>query len=273
MKPQDLPRQELRISIFTRRVGFVCVLAFCALASKSYAYAAKKSAPTSVGTPSSKLASKTSASKTTVKSTVKPSGAAPAASTTVVRVQSVTTQGANNYNLKTEVEKRIVEVQKQAAPDLTVGAAVCPDSLGVKTDKIPIGTYDCSITIAGVKAPYTVVVKEGGFQNSGVFEVAPAKAIVSVQKIVNFIKTSLDPIEADKAVISCGKAKVIVGDPGTPIPCTITSNGNVQTLIFAIRNVNGLVTLQERSTTTIAGATSVVPGAVDASTTVATKKK
>ncbi len=186
-----------------------------------------------------------------------------------------------SYDIKADVEKRIVDIQTQAAPELTVGKATCPEELKTSSAKIPLGTYSCSVSIAGVPAPYNVIVKEGGFLNSGVFQITPAKAIVSVAKIVAFIKTSLDPAEVDKATVSCGKAKVIVGDPGTQIPCTITNGADTQKLVFVVRNVNGLVTLQEQATTTTAagGATDSSPAAsapatsVPATTKKVTKKK
>jgi hypothetical protein len=253
------PCSSLTALVLRRRTVFIAVVVMwvvlmLAISSTATSVSAAKTkvksgkATTTVATPS------TVATTTSI-----PKGAVAA------RVKAATTTIAKSYNLKADIEKRIVEVQRQAAPDLVVGAAVCPDTLSAKTSKIPIGTYSCVVTISGVKAPYNVIVKEGGFQNSGIFQVAPSKAIVSVGKIQSFIQTSLDPVEAEKAKISCGKAKVIVGDPGTLITCTLTVEADVQKLVFEIRNVNGLVALQETSTTIAASST--VAGA--GSTTVA----
>jgi hypothetical protein len=217
--------------------------------------------------PASAASKKNKTTTTTeAKPTVSRLAPAEAPTKTVVGSTAVGAPKAGAYDIKSDVEKRIVDIQQQAAPELAVGKATCPDELRTSSAKIPLGTYSCSVNIAGVSAPYNVIVKEGGFLNSGVFQITPAKAIVSVAKIVDFIKTSLDPAEVDKAKVSCGKAKVIVGDPGTQIPCTITNNADVQNLVFVVRNVNGLVTLQEPATTTTAVGGNTVTTAVTATT-------
>ena len=152
-------------------------------------------------------------------------------------------------DLKADIEGKIASVQRQAAPGLTVGAVSCPASLAGKKTKVPVGNYSCSVIINGVPAPYTVIVKEGGSLKGGVFQITPAKAIIDVSKIVAFVKTSLDPTDAANTKVLCGKASVIVADPGAPIACTLTRGKAIETLNFEIRNVNGLVALKTETAT------------------------
>ena len=147
-------------------------------------------------------------------------------------------------DLKGDIEAKIASVQREAAPGLKVGGVSCPVTLAGKKTKVPVGNYSCTISIEGVPAPYTVIVKEGGSLKGGVFQISPAKAIIDVSKIVAFVKTSLDPADATAAKISCGKATVVVADPGSPIVCTLTRGKAIEKLEFEIRNVNGLVALK-----------------------------
>ena len=167
-------------------------------------------------------------------------------------------------DLKGDIEAKIASVQREAAPTLKIGAVSCPATLAGKKAKVPVGNYSCTITIEGVPAPYTVIVKEGGSLKGGVFQIFPAKAIIDVSKIVTFVKTSLDPADAAATKISCGKATVVVADPGTPILCTLTRGKAVEKLEFEVRNVNGLVALK---TGARPAAPSTIPAVVAASST------
>ncbi len=187
-------------------------------------------------------------------------------------------KAAKATDLKADIEAKIASVQRDAAPGLKVGGVSCPTTLAGKKTKVPVGNYSCTITIEGVPAPYTVIVKEGGSLKGGVFQIAPAKAIIDVSKIVSFVKTSLDPADAASAKISCGAATVVVADPGAPIVCTLTRGKAVEKLEFEIRNVNGLVALKAGAKAPVASTIAAVvapstsaPSATGASTTAAPK--
>jgi hypothetical protein len=160
------------------------------------------------------------------------------ASTTAAPVQRGT------KDLRADIERRIVEVQRQAAGGLSVGKASCPESLAGVKKTVPIGTYTCTVAIEGIPAPYTVVVKEGGFLKGGVFSIAPARAIIDVGRVVTFLKEALDPAEASTAKVACGRAKVLVVDPGATFACTVVVAGRTDTYVMEVRNVNGLVSLK-----------------------------
>lgn len=166
---------------------------------------------------------------------------------------------AATTDLKKEIETKIQQVQATAAPTLKVGAATCPAKLGGAPKKIPIGTYTCTVVIEGVSAPYTVVIKDGGFLKSGVYSIAPAKAIIDLTKVVGFVRNSLDPKEAPLAKINCGKGVVVVLEPTSTIVCAVTVAASVQKYTFVVKDVNGTIAL--RST----------PGSTGASTSVSPK--
>jgi hypothetical protein len=157
---------------------------------------------------------------------------------------AVAAPAAKATDLKADIEAKIASVQREAAPGLKVGGVSCPATLAGKKTKVPVGNYSCTITIEGVPAPYTVIVKEGGSLKGGVFQISPSKAIIDISKIVSFVKSSLDPADAAGTKVSCGSAPVVVADPGAPIVCTLTRGKAIEKLEFEIRNVNGLVALK-----------------------------
>jgi hypothetical protein len=180
----------------------------------------------------------------------------------------VAVPAAKATDLKADIEAKIASVQREAAPGLKVGGVSCPATLAGKKTKVPVGNYSCTITIEGVPAPYTVIVKEGGSLKGGVFQIAPSKAIIDISKIVSFVKTSLDPADATNTKVSCGAAPVVVADPGAPIVCTLTRGKAVEKLEFEIRNVNGLVALK---TGAKPSAPSTIPAVAAPSSTAASK--
>jgi hypothetical protein len=187
---------------------------------------------------------------------------------------------ATTTDLKKEIEGKIVQVQQGAAPKLKVGPATCPASLGGVQKKVPIGTYSCTVVIEGVSAPYTVVVKEGGFLKGGVYSIAPAKAIIDLTKVVGFVRQSLDESEAESARIVCGKGVVLVTTPGSAIVCTVTVGARADSYTFVVKDVNGTIALRSSpgvSTTTKVGAAPAATVKSETtfhpSTTTAKKKK
>ena len=151
---------------------------------------------------------------------------------------------AATTDLKKEIEGKIVQVQKSAAPKLKVGAATCPAKLAGVQKRVPIGTYACTVQIEGVAAPYSVVVKEGGFLKGGVYSIAPSKAIIDLTKVVGFVRQSLDENEAASAKIVCGKGIVVVLAPNGTIVCTVTVAGSAQNYTFVVKDVNGTIALR-----------------------------
>lgn len=173
-------------------------------------------------------------------------------------------------DLKKEIEAKIVQVQQGAAPKLKVGPATCPAKLGGVQKKVPIGTYTCTVLIEGVAAPYTVVVKEGGFLKSGVYSIAPAKAIIDLTKVVGFVRENLDESEAELAKISCGKGVVVILEPNATIVCTVIVPTRTDSYTFVVKDVNGTIALRSSPATSTtkpgSAASSTKAGSVSSST-------
>lgn len=211
------------------------------------------------------------------KAPVKPASTAVAAPAAVVVSSvapvAVADRAAKATDLKADIEAKIASVQREAAPGLKVGGVSCPATLAGKKTKVPVGNYACTITIEGVPAPYTVIVKEGGSLKGGVFQISPSKAIIDISKIVAFVKTSLDPADAAGTKVSCGAAPVVVADPGAPIVCTLTRGKAIEKLEFEIRNVNGLVALKSGAKPSVPSTiAAVTPSSSTPSSSTATSK-
>ncbi len=73
---------------------------------------------------------------------------------------------------------------------------------------------DCSVTIAGVEAPYAVTVTsvEDGHAK---FHIEPAKAIISVDAAVGFIQDQAEQQGLADVTVECGDEAIIVQDPKT----------------------------------------------------------
>ena len=171
-------------------------------------------------------------------------------------------------DLKKEIENKIVQVQQGAAPKLKVGPASCPAKLAGAHKKVPIGTYTCTVRIEGVSAPYTVVVKEGGFLKGGIYSIAPAKAIIDLTKVVGFVRENLDESEASTAKVVCGTGVVLVVEPNTTIVCTVTVPTRTDSYTFVVKDVNGTIALRSApgSSTTKPGSSTTKPGSATTST-------
>lgn len=173
-----------------------------------------------------------------------------AGSTTTVRGGSSTTGPSTSSttttippDLETEIELAIVDGQRAAAPGLKVTKAVCPSTLKVLRSQAKAGTYQCTVTIEGVVAPYTVVISRADKARTGTYALSPAKAIIDVSKVIAGIREELEPNERATAKISCGKAKVIVAAPGAEIACTTTTGTLTMPVRYTVKDVDGTIAL------------------------------
>ena len=152
--------------------------------------------------------------------------AAPAAPSTTAR--AVDTQ---------EVERLLIATQKRASPDFDVRDPSCPARVVVSEGS----TFQCTVVVEGVIAPYTITFKEvNGAKKTGGYDLRPAKAILSVPKIVDFVKSSAtDP----GARVDCGPQRVKVLDPGATFDCKLTDAAGDHTVTLRVDDVAGKVTL------------------------------
>ena len=134
-----------------------------------------------------------------------------------------------------EVERLIVDTQRKASPDFNVGAASCPEHVAVSTG----GSFQCTVMVDGVVAPYTVTPENVNTQTkTGTFNVRPAKAILSVPKLVDSVKRlATDPA----AKVDCGPSRVLVLDAGTTVDCQLTDNQGTHTVTLRVEDTQGKV--------------------------------
>ena len=136
-----------------------------------------------------------------------------------------------------QVESLVIATQKRASPDFDVRDASCPARVVVKEG----ATFECTVVVEGVVAPYTVTFTDVNVKaKTGGYDLRPAKAILSVPKIVDFVKTSAtDPA----ARVDCGTQRVKVLDPGATFACRLSDATGDHTVTLRVDDVSGKVTL------------------------------
>jgi hypothetical protein len=145
-------------------------------------------------------------------------------------------------DLKTDVETKLVETQKRAAPDLVVGKATCPAPMAKAAAKTTAATHRCSVLVEGVSVPYDVTIRANSSVKGGTYTLANAKAVIDMRKLVAIASTVVD--NPATAKITCGgKARVVVAEPGAKVTCVVIEGPNKQTLTFAVQDLRGVVSL------------------------------
>lgn len=138
-----------------------------------------------------------------------------------------------------ELEAKLVSLQEEKSPDLDVGEASCPDEV----DLTQGSTFECTVEIEGVEAPYSVTLtKDDPEGNSGSFDIKPAKAIIDGSIVADFIR---DQVDAGSGVeIECGDERVIIADVGETFDCTISNGQQSQTVTMVVKDLDGTVGVQ-----------------------------
>lgn len=133
-----------------------------------------------------------------------------------------------------ELEAKLVEMQEEKSPNLSVEGADCPDEVDLDEGS----TFECTVTIEGVEAPYAVTLTEDNPEaETGSFHIEPAKAIIDVSIVVNFIQGRVDA----GAEVDCGSEKVIVTDVGGTFVCTISGAGETNEVEMIVKDIEGTV--------------------------------
>ena len=144
-------------------------------------------------------------------------------------------------DVRSDVEAKLVDTQKKAAPDLAVGKATCAASLAKPAGKVAAGVHRCTVIVEGVAVPYDVTVRTGGATKNGTYTMQNAKAVIDTKKLVAIAASVVD--DPSKAKITCGKARVVVAAPGSTLACTVVDGNSTQTLTFAVKDLRGVVSL------------------------------
>ncbi len=98
------------------------------------------------------------------------------------------------------VAAEIEQAQREAAPDLEVGGASCPED--VKEEKG--SSRECTVEVGGVTAPYTVTF-ETVTDDGADFNFSPAKAIVDVSKAEGFLVARAEDQGLVDVTADCGQ--------------------------------------------------------------------
>lgn len=146
--------------------------------------------------------------------------------------------GAATADLRRDIEAKLVETQRKAAPDLTVGKATCPVALSKPAAKA-VGVHRCVVIVEGVKVPYDVTVRNSALVKGGSYTLRNAKAVIDTKKLAAIAATVVD--DPSKVKITCGTGRVVVADPGATISCTVVDGAATDTLVFEVKDLQGTV--------------------------------
>lgn len=146
--------------------------------------------------------------------------------------------GAATADLRRDIEAKLVETQRKAAPDLTIGKATCPAALSKPAAKA-VGVHRCIVIVEGVRVPYEVTVRNSALVKGGSYTLQNAKAVIDTKKLASIAATAVD--DPSKVKIMCGTARVVVVDPGTKVSCTVVDGVATDTLVFEVKDLQGTV--------------------------------
>ncbi|HVL28066.1 MAG TPA: DUF4333 domain-containing protein [Acidimicrobiales bacterium] len=134
-----------------------------------------------------------------------------------------------------EVESLLVSTQQRASPEFDVRDPSCPARIVVEEG----ATFQCTVVVEGVVAPFNVTlrgVNEGS--RTGQFDIRPAKAILSIPKLVDVLRARVPG-----ATVDCGPERVRVLDVGATFQCRVSGGSQPeQTITLRVDDVLGNVT-------------------------------
>jgi Domain of unknown function (DUF4333) len=145
--------------------------------------------------------------------------------------------GSGGYD-PDDVAAQVQKAQEEVTPDLEVTDAGCPDD----SDPEEGAEMECTVSIEGTEAPYTVTfttVTDDDVE----FDIAPARAIISTDKVVDFLVQEAADQGLEAAQADCGEAAVIVQDPDTTFGCTIHLGEETQDVTLRVKDLDGTVAL------------------------------
>ena len=134
-----------------------------------------------------------------------------------------------------EVESLLVSTQQRASPEFDVRDPSCPARVVVEEG----ATFQCTVVVEGVVAPFNVTLRGvNSGSRTGQFDIRPAKAILSIPKLVDVLRARVPG-----ASIDCGQERVRVLDVGGTFQCRVTGGGQPdQSITLRVDDVLGNVT-------------------------------
>jgi hypothetical protein len=148
---------------------------------------------------------------------------------------SVDTGGYDPADVADQVQK----AQEKVTPDLDVADASCPDD----SEPEEGASIECTASIEGVDAPYTVTFTTVT-DDDVKFDIDPAQAIISTDKVVDYLVQEAADQGIEAAEADCGEDAVIVQDPDTTFGCTLYMGDETQDVTLRVKDLDGTVALE-----------------------------
>jgi hypothetical protein len=139
-----------------------------------------------------------------------------------------------------DVERLLVNTQKRRSPGLRVGTASWPrPGPAGQRDQVRLHRPD-----RGHPGPLRGHLRDvDAAKATGRFALAPAKPIIDVARVVQLIRSELQPT-ARTATVRCGAPRVRVVEIGAAIACTITLGDAVQRVRAVVKDLEGTVVVR-----------------------------
>lgn len=135
-----------------------------------------------------------------------------------------------------ELAAKVVTEQEEVTPDLEVVEGSCEEDVPLEVDEV-IG---CTVLIDGVEAPYDVTVTALE-DDSARYEISPARAIISVQAVVDALRAELEGQGVSGVAVDCGADAVRVEDPDTSFTCGLALGGRTREATITVQDLQGNV--------------------------------
>ncbi|MGH9223181.1 MAG: DUF4333 domain-containing protein [Acidimicrobiales bacterium] len=147
--------------------------------------------------------------------------------------------GAARVVDREQVEGLLVQRQRERNPRLKVESASCPDGVAARQGE----SFDCSVVVEGVEAPFTVTIAEVLGQQVR-YDLRARVAIVDVALLVDFVRSRLEQ-QWRTAQIDCGEGKVSLVDVGGALDCTVSNGSTTRHIQAVVEDREGTINLQE----------------------------
>jgi len=138
-----------------------------------------------------------------------------------------------------DVAKQVEKAQQEATPDLDVSDASCPDDSEPEED----ASIECTVTIEGVEAPYTVTFTTVT-DDDVKFDISPAQAIISTDKVVEYLEQQAVDQGLEGVTADCGADAVLVADPDTTFTCSLLQGEDTQEVTLLVKDLDGTVSIE-----------------------------
>ena len=117
--------------------------------------------------------------------------------------------------------------------------ASCPEDVAARQGE----SFECSVDVEGETVAVRVRITELLGERAR-YEFRPAKAIVDVVGVTNFIRSRVEA--SFRLTVDCGPARARVLDIGGVIDCTATDGVTTRSIQAVVEDLDGTVSLRER---------------------------